>query len=780
MTRADAYLERVDSDAAAEGADRLDFLSGGGEMGALMRGHDWARSSLGHPRTWPQPLRTAVRLILNTGHPMYIWWGDDLACLYNDAYRRSIGAERHPGSLGMPGRQVWDEIWDIIGPQIEQVMAGRGATWNVDHLVPITRDGRLEDVYWTYSYSPIDDRSAPSGVGGVLVVCTETTEKVLAEQRLQAQVERQRRLFEQAPGFIAVLRGPEHVFEFVNLAYEQITGNRDYIGRTVREVLPEVEGQGFFELLDQVYTTGERFIAYQTPLRLKRSPEAPAEERFLDFIYEPVIGESGEITGIFVEGHDVTEQKRAEAALRQSEALARDQLAQLDALYKDAPVGLALLSDEMRFVRVNAALAEMNGLPVSAHLGRSVAEVVPSIADTAVAQFRRVLETGESILGYELRGETAKSPGRERIWIEDYYPVKRPEGTVAYVGVIVREVTEEMRAQEALRESEERFRVAQELSLDAFTILQALRDDADSIIDFEWLYANPAAGRILRHSPEALIGKRLLHVLPGNSTQSNLFKQYAHLVESGEAHDVELRYEADGITGWFRNMAVRLDDHRIAVYFSDITERKHSEEKRKLLMREVDHRSKNMLAMVQALIRMTRAETVPQFVAALGGRIEALARVQTLLTDSRWRGADVGQLIRDELAPYQLGERVRLAGPTLMLPPASAQIMVMVLHELTTNAVKYGALAVPEGYLNVEWELSGNFALQWTEEGGPVGAPPERRGLGTTVIESSVAQQLGGIVNFDWRPTGLACEITVPAKRLMENEETMQTTSNQN
>src|SRR4051812_43881215 len=159
----------------------LNFLAGGGEMGALMRAHDWSRSSLGPPATWPQTLRTVVRLMLNTGHPMYIWWGADLAGLYNDAYRLSIGPERHPRSLGLPATDVWDEIWHIIGPQIDQVMSGRGATWSENALIPITRNGRLEDVYWTYSYGPIDDESAPHGVGGVLVVCTETTRTVLAE-----------------------------------------------------------------------------------------------------------------------------------------------------------------------------------------------------------------------------------------------------------------------------------------------------------------------------------------------------------------------------------------------------------------------------------------------------------------------------------------------------------------------------------------------------------------------------------------------------------------------
>jgi two-component sensor histidine kinase len=110
-------------------------------------------------------------------------------CFYNDAYRRSIGPERHPGALGKPGREVWEEIWDIIGPQIELVMAGRGATWHENQLVPITRHGRREDVYWTYSYSPIGDDSESSGVGGVLVICTETTQRVLAERRQELLVD---------------------------------------------------------------------------------------------------------------------------------------------------------------------------------------------------------------------------------------------------------------------------------------------------------------------------------------------------------------------------------------------------------------------------------------------------------------------------------------------------------------------------------------------------------------------------------------------------------------
>jgi len=127
-----------------------DFLAGGGEMGALTRAHDWSNTSIGPPETWPQSLRVTVRIVLNSRHPMFIWWGPELIQFYNDAYRETMGPERHPSALGARGRACWQEIWDIIGPQIEHVMTGKGSTWNVDQLVPLTRHGRREDVWWTY------------------------------------------------------------------------------------------------------------------------------------------------------------------------------------------------------------------------------------------------------------------------------------------------------------------------------------------------------------------------------------------------------------------------------------------------------------------------------------------------------------------------------------------------------------------------------------------------------------------------------------------------------
>ena len=159
-----------------------DFLAGGGEMGALTRAYDWSATPLGWPETWPQSLRTAVRLLLNTNHPMFIWWGPHLIQFYNDGYSQTMGPERHPSALGQGGRECWTEIWDIIGPQIEQVMCGRGATWHENQLVPVTRHGRLEQVYWTYGFSPIDE---DDGVGGVLVVCRDVTKDYLAAKALR-------------------------------------------------------------------------------------------------------------------------------------------------------------------------------------------------------------------------------------------------------------------------------------------------------------------------------------------------------------------------------------------------------------------------------------------------------------------------------------------------------------------------------------------------------------------------------------------------------------------
>ncbi len=163
------------------------FLSGGGEMGNLIRSKDWSASLVGTPDTWPQSLRTTLSIILNSKFPMFLFWGPDLVCFYNDAYRPSLGNEgKHPNILGSRGEDYWQEIWLVIKPLIDQVLAGGEATWSEDQLIPIYRNGKMEDVYWTFSYSPVNDESGKPA--GVFVTCNETTDKVNTRNKLEESV----------------------------------------------------------------------------------------------------------------------------------------------------------------------------------------------------------------------------------------------------------------------------------------------------------------------------------------------------------------------------------------------------------------------------------------------------------------------------------------------------------------------------------------------------------------------------------------------------------------
>ncbi|WP_188565025.1 hybrid sensor histidine kinase/response regulator [Undibacterium terreum] len=322
----------------------LDFMNGGGELGELTRHHPWQHTPLGLPQTWPESLKTTLRLLLTSNHPMFIWWGQELTQFYNDAYRQTMGPERHPSALGQPGRDCWGEIWDIIGPQIEDVMNGKGATWHVDQLVPVTRHGKRENVWWTYGYSPIADEN---GIQGVLVICNDVTaahqsrdeleqlNRQLAEQireREEAQTalkvlvstleervvtrsqeeQQLRSMFEQAPAFIAFLKGPTHIFELVNSAYYKLVGHRNLIGRPVRQALPDIEGQGFYELLDSVYTSGQTFVGNSLQVVLQKSVDAEPETAYVDLVYQPIFSEAGEVIGIFVLGSDVSAKKTAQ------------------------------------------------------------------------------------------------------------------------------------------------------------------------------------------------------------------------------------------------------------------------------------------------------------------------------------------------------------------------------------------------------------------------------------------------------------------------------------
>ena len=206
---------------------------------------------------------------------------------------------------------------------------------------------------------------------------------------------------------------------------------------------------------------------------------------------------------------------------------------------------------------------------------------------------------------------------------------------------------------------------------------------------------------------------------------------------------------------------------RVSGVTVDITERKQAEERQALLAREVDHRARNALAIIQAIVRLSRAKTISDYKSTVEGRIMALARAHTLLSESRWRGADFDTLVAEELAPYraEYGDRIAAIGPPVSLQPITAQTLALSLHELATNAAKYGALSSSEGTLSVSWELrAGRLAVLWRETGVRLGESHATQGFGLKLISTSVEQQLGGKANFEWTPSGLRCDIVVPLR----------------
>jgi two-component sensor histidine kinase len=477
------------------------FLSGGGEMGALMRAFDWEKSPLGSPDSWPQTLRTSVRLLLNAGHPMFIWYGPNLIQFYNDAYRKTLGPERDPSALGQNGRDCWAEIWDIIGPQIDLVMQGRGSTWNEDQLVPVTRNGALENVWWTYSFVPIDGEDG--GVEGVLVICNDVTQQHLAREALEDQTEHLRRLFDQAPGFMAVLRGPHHIFELTNASHKRLTGNREVLGKTVREVFPEIEGQGYFELLDEVFRTGKLHVGRRMPLTIKSDPVEPPKQLFLDFVYAPILDIHGKTTGIFVEGVDVTDHIQNEDRLR-------------------------------------------------------------------------------------------------------------------------------------------------------------------------------------------------------------------------------------------------------------------------LINQELQHRVKNTLAVVSAIASHSfRGSNNDAALAVFQGRLGAFGKAHDALAVEHGTKASIEQVVQGALAPHRTGEgRFSVSGPSIILGSKQAVALAMTVHELGTNAIKYGALSNANGRIDISWCSSPTFEFRWQERNGPLVVEPSKTGFGSRLINRIIGADLGGAVELLYETSGVTCRVTAPIQNL--------------
>ncbi len=295
-------------------------IYGTGEMADRIRAFDWSTTPLGPIRQWPELLLSTVNTLLGSRQPMFLWWGEDLIQFYNDAYRPSIGADKHPSALGQRGEECWPEIWHVIRPLIDDVMKRGQAYWSEDQLIPINRDGKLVDVYWTFSYSPVWD--VQGTICGTLVVCSETTGRILAERAVLTERARLFDVLQQAPAFFALLQGPDHVITMVNPLYLRLVNNRDVLGKPVRVALPDAAEQGYVEILDRVYREGEPYAGVDVRFDVFAGEGLQPDERYVDFTYQPLHESDGTVSGIIVLGVDVTLRKKAHDALMKAEKLA--------------------------------------------------------------------------------------------------------------------------------------------------------------------------------------------------------------------------------------------------------------------------------------------------------------------------------------------------------------------------------------------------------------------------------------------------------------------------
>ena len=284
------------------------ILQGGGECGALMRQFDWTRSPLGIPSSWSPQLRTTVGLALGSVQPVLIVWGPEQITLYNDGYALMCG-NRHPAGLGKPFQDLWFDIWDDVEPILTRAYKGIGTQMD-DIQFTMHRNGYPEETHFSFSYTPV--RADDGTVLGMFCACTETTAQVLSQRQHHRESEFLRQVFEQAPGSVAVLRGPDYVFEMANASYERLVGRRGLVGKPVSDALPEVAEQGFIDLLNGVYQTGETYVGTNQPISLKPAGNGKAEERFIDFVYQALRDANGAVDGIFVQALDVTDRVQSE------------------------------------------------------------------------------------------------------------------------------------------------------------------------------------------------------------------------------------------------------------------------------------------------------------------------------------------------------------------------------------------------------------------------------------------------------------------------------------
>lgn len=737
----------------------LSFLSAGGEMGRMIRAKDWSLTPLGPPEFWPGSLRTLVQVMLISQQPMFIAWGEQRTMLYNDGYV-PMCAERHPSALGMPFAQVWADIMPAIGPIMDAAFAGV-PTYMDDIEFMLVRDGRKVETHFSFGYTPVHDEH--DQVAGMFCTALEITSKVKQGKLSDAELTRIRSMLEQAPSFMAVLAGPQHVFEITNAAYLQLTGHRDLIGRSVREALPEIAGQGFYELLDEVYTTGKPFIGHALPAVIQRLPNAAPEERFIDMIYQPFSDEAGQVAGIFVQGHDITDQKQAELAAATSEARFRN-LAQSipNHVWTALPDGNLNWFNDQVYDYTGALPGDLDGH----RWGQIVHSEDLALAASAWS------ESVANLSPYNAEFRLRRSDGIYRWHIARGTAVFDGDGELAYWVGTNTDIEDQKAAELALLESQLEVKLALAA---AETGVWELKRSGN--VNYEFAGDERALALSGMNNGSQSFKSVLAHIHPADRRALLAAAKSAILLNGERLMDVEYRvlHDDQSLAHWVHARAQAMPDvdrTRLVGTVRDITDRKDAEARQEMLQGELQHRIKNMFALVSAIASQTlKGDDIAARAAMFTARIQSLSHAHELLMSNSWVAAPIGTVVNTALAAHG-SDRTQFAvhGTDLELSAKQALSLALAVHELATNATKYGALSVKDGRVHISWSEameegseSCRFQFVWHETGGPAVAEPTKKGFGSRLITRVLASDFAGAVTIQYLPDGLICQLNAPA-----------------
>ena len=722
------------------------------DLHELVETFDWSRTSLGAMHAWPQHIRNTVTLILNAKVPMVTLWGQDGIMIYNDAYA-DFASKRHPAVLGMPVREAWPEVADFNDNILATVLGGGSISYQ-DQELTLLRDGVAEQVWMDLAYSPIMDNTGCAS--GVFAIVTETTAKVTAERRLGAERDRLRQMFQQAPGFIAVVKGPAHIFEITNAAYMQLIGHRDVLGKPVRDALPDIEGQGFYELLDRVYESGEPFIGSSMPVLLKRSSDTKATERFVDFIFQPIREPDGKISGIFIEGTDITERIATEHALQVSEQ-------QFRTFAEAMPNHVWSARADGQLDWFNDRVYEFSGAGRGELDGGAWTDLVhPDDVVQAADVWGKAVSTGDT---YETEFRLRRADGIWRWHLSRAVMLSDDLGKPhRWIGTNT-DIDDQKRDRQQLRDSERRLRLSQQAAGIASMEIDVATDRIVASASFWEMFGLAPRESALACEIEALV------VPEDRSLKSSAESRQAGNAPSAATY--RIRRADTGEIRWIsRQMEFRFDHDGVpkTMYgaLRDVTAEKLAEERQIMLTHELEHRIKNILSTVSAIASQTLRNTdIDTARTVLSERFQALGKAHAILSNTHWTSAVLCDVVRAGVSTLSTNQ-IKVMGPDVQLGPKQALSMALAINELGTNSLKYGALSVPEGRVVVGWSktISSDGAERlhwsWKEIGGPQVAAPSRSGFGRFLIERVMAGDFDGFVGIEFERMGVECVMDAP------------------